>query len=82
MHFDQCPETEHWLEGLKPSLVEIPVREMGRSLARLAREIADGRTVERVTKLPCHIRPGTSTAPRLAERAVPKISSVTCSVVG
>jgi DNA-binding LacI/PurR family transcriptional regulator len=68
IHFDQCPDTEVWLEGIKPCVVEIPVRQMGRSLARLAREIADGRTVDRVTTLPCEIRTGATTASAPAEQ--------------
>jgi LacI family transcriptional regulator len=65
VHFDQCPETQVWLEGLTPTVVEIPVREMGRHLAHLARELADGREVAKVTKLPCEIRPGSSVVPAL-----------------
>ncbi len=61
VHFDQCADTKIWLEDVKPTVVEIPVRGMGRQLALLAREIADGKEVAKVTKLPCELRWGEST---------------------
>lgn len=62
IHFDQCPETQSWLQGLRPSIVEIPVREMGRRLARMARAFADGEDMAAVTKLPCNLRHGDTVA--------------------
>lgn len=74
IHFDQCPATEFWLEGTKPSVIQIPVVEMGRTVAQLARDIADQRPVEQTVKLSCRIRIAESTAPHLAERAAGPLS--------
>ncbi len=58
--FDQHPESAAWLGGVKPTIVELPLREMGRRLAQMARAIVDGKEVARTTTLPCTLSHGAS----------------------
>ncbi len=52
-----------WLAGLRPTVVELPLAEIGRAVARLAVRLADGEAVEPVTALPCRLVEGDSVAP-------------------
>lgn len=62
VHFDQHPETQNWLGGVKPTVLSLPLREMGRRLAHMARRIADRQEVPAVTDLPCALVEGGSVA--------------------
>jgi len=43
VNFDQHPEVAQWLGDVEPTLIEMPLRPMGRKLAELARHIVDER---------------------------------------
>ncbi len=60
VNFDQHPECAGWLGGVKPTTVELPLREMGRRLAGMARAIVDGTEVAPLTSLPCTLSHGAS----------------------
>ncbi len=62
VNFDQHPECAGWLGGIKPTVVELPLREMGRRLAGMARAIVDGNEVAPLTCLPCTLSQGASVA--------------------
>ena len=62
VNFDQHPEAAGWLGGVKPTVVELPLRGFGRRLAEMGREILDGKELEKVTYLPCTLSPGDSVA--------------------
>ncbi|HYO08387.1 MAG TPA: GntR family transcriptional regulator [Tepidisphaeraceae bacterium] len=61
--FDQHPNTAAWLGGVAPATLVIPLGEMGRRLAQMARAIHEGREVAGTTLVPCDFTPGQSTAP-------------------
>jgi DNA-binding LacI/PurR family transcriptional regulator len=56
--FDQAIADHHLHLGLRPTTVALPLVEMGRTLARLARRIVEGETVETQTPLPCTLVEG------------------------
>jgi LacI family transcriptional regulator len=58
--FDQHPDNGRWLGGIEPTVVELPLREMGRRLAEMAREVVDGKPLARTTSLACTLREGAS----------------------
>jgi DNA-binding LacI/PurR family transcriptional regulator len=62
VNFDQHPECAGWLGGVKPTTVELPLREMGRRLAGMARAIVEGNEVAPTTCLPCTLSQGGSVA--------------------
>jgi DNA-binding LacI/PurR family transcriptional regulator len=49
--------------GLVPTTVELPLRQIGRRLAQMARELATGKAVADLTVLPCDLVPGQSVLP-------------------
>lgn len=55
--FDQSPYVQEWL-NVEPTILAIPLREMGRHLAKSARAVAEGQTVEPIVKLPCTLKIG------------------------
>lgn len=57
--FDQHQSMPLWL-GVKPTTVNMPLLEMGRHLAHMARNVAEGRPVEPMVTLPCPIVEGDS----------------------
>jgi DNA-binding LacI/PurR family transcriptional regulator len=59
VHFDQNPDVPQWI-GAKTTTVAIPLREMGRTLAKLARQISEGQQVASETTLPCELVIGDS----------------------
>jgi len=63
--FDQHPDAIEWLGGVEPTVVQLPLRDMGRALARMARACVDGQDVPPATVLPCELKTGASvSAPR------------------
>lgn len=59
--FDQHPEVVHWLGGVRPTTMELPARPMGRLLATMARQLAEGREAPRESVLSCLLIGGDST---------------------
>ncbi len=57
--FDQHPGLSNWL-GVKPTCIALPLMEMGRQLARMARALATGQTIDPSTTLPCNLVEGES----------------------
>jgi DNA-binding LacI/PurR family transcriptional regulator len=60
VNFDQHPVVREWLGGVRPTVVALPLREMGRELARMARRAATGEAVEKVTYVRCRLEEGES----------------------
>lgn len=58
--FDQHPGVEGWLGGVTPAVVALPLREMGRELARLGRRAAGSGEVPKVTYVACRLEEGES----------------------
>jgi DNA-binding LacI/PurR family transcriptional regulator len=60
VNFDQCwhvrPLSPY--TGLHPTVVALPLEEMGRQLARMARQAADGQPVSAPAPLPCTLIEG------------------------
>ena len=53
--FDQAPVVEMLLGGIRPTTMALPLAEMGRRLALLARDLSDGKAVDPLTLLPCEL---------------------------
>jgi LacI family transcriptional regulator len=62
--FDQHPEVKRWLGGVRPATIELPLRQIGRTVASMARQFVDGQKVPRETALPCVFSPGETIQPR------------------
>ncbi|MGB7158737.1 MAG: GntR family transcriptional regulator [Tepidisphaeraceae bacterium] len=62
VNFDQHPECAAWLGGVTPTVVELPLRDMGRKLAEMGRALLDGKELDKVTQLPCTLAAGNSVA--------------------
>jgi LacI family transcriptional regulator len=60
VNFDQHPRVAEWLGGVKPTVMALPLREMGRELAKLARQVSGGGEVEKVKFLSCVLERGES----------------------
>jgi GntR family transcriptional regulator of arabinose operon len=60
VNFDQHPQCAEWLGGIAPTTVELPLRDFGRHLARMGREILDGKKLQKVTYQPCTLSAGQS----------------------
>lgn len=58
--FDQHQSMEIWMGHVKPTLVAMPLADMGRHLAQMARQVADGKTVDPLLTLPCPLVLGDS----------------------
>ncbi len=58
--FDQMIEGYRLHLGFVPTIVELPLRAIGRHVARLAREIVEGKSVRPITSLPCSLSEGES----------------------
>jgi DNA-binding LacI/PurR family transcriptional regulator len=63
IHFDQNPQTQHWLGGLKPACIKLPLEAMGQGLAELARGLVEGKPATESVMLPCTLDEGESLAP-------------------
>src|SRR5438067_5685188 len=59
VNLDQSPDVREWL-GVEPTTVGIPLREMGKELARMGRRIVEQQPIELATALPCHLKEGES----------------------
>jgi DNA-binding LacI/PurR family transcriptional regulator len=64
--FDQPPIVQSWLGNVKPTVISIPLIEMGRRLAMMARALVAGEPVEAETTLACELIEGDSVADRNA----------------
>jgi LacI family transcriptional regulator len=62
VNFDQHGACAEWLGGIAPTVVELPMRQMGHRLAEMARQIVDGRQFPQTTWLPCTLREGAAVA--------------------
>ena len=58
--FDQQPAVETWLGHVRPTVLSIPLVDMGRRLAHMATDLAAGNPVSPVTTLACELIPGES----------------------
>jgi DNA-binding LacI/PurR family transcriptional regulator len=56
--FDQHPEVKRWLGGVRPATIELPLRQIGRTVAAMARQLVEGQDVPAETALPCVFSPG------------------------
>jgi DNA-binding LacI/PurR family transcriptional regulator len=63
IHFDQNPQCQHWLGGLRPASVMLPLEAMGQGLAELARSLIEGKPAPENVRLPCTLDLGESLAP-------------------
>jgi LacI family transcriptional regulator len=61
--FDQHPSMPMWLGNVKPTTVNMPLAEMGRHLAQMARQLSDGKAIDPLVTLPCPLIAGDSVAP-------------------
>jgi len=59
VNMDQCPDVADWL-GVQPTCVAIPLREMGKELARMGRRLIHNEPVAMATALPCVLQEGQS----------------------
>ena len=57
---------ERWLGGVRPATVELPLRQIGRTVAAMARQLVEGQKVPAETALPCVFSPGETIRPRSA----------------
>ena len=79
--FDQQPALETWLGHVKPTVLAIPLVEMGRRLALMARDLASGLPVNPVTTLACElilgdsVRDLTAPPPRTEETPVKDLTT-------
>lgn len=64
--FDQHPEVKRWLGGVRPATIELPLRQIGRTVASMARQIVEGLEVPAATALPCVFTPGDTIVRRSA----------------
>jgi LacI family transcriptional regulator len=60
--FDQHQSMSLWLGNVKPTTVNMPLQQMGRHLAHMARQVADHQPVPEVVTLPCDLIEGESVA--------------------
>lgn len=60
--FDQIWAPEAWLDVGRPTLVELPLAELGLHLVRLARQSIDGLALTPPSPLPCTLREGATVA--------------------
>lgn len=51
-----------WLGGVRPTVVELPLREIGRRAGRMARQLVETGEIPMVTTIPCTLDPGHSVA--------------------
>ncbi len=51
-----------WLGGVRPTVVELPLREIGRRAGRMARQLVETGEIPMVTTIPCTLSPGHSVA--------------------
>lgn len=58
--FDQHPDAATLFGGVEPTTIALPLREMGRRLAQMARDVVDGTKLKLETLVPCEFRPGAS----------------------
>ncbi len=56
--FDQAAQHTHWLPDKQVTIIALPLEEMGRLLARQAREAVEGRLKTQSIVLPCALQPG------------------------
>jgi LacI family transcriptional regulator len=62
--FDQHQSMESWMGHVKPTTVNMPLLEMGRRLALMARQVADGKLTDPTPlTLPCPLSLGDSVGP-------------------
>jgi len=59
--FDQEPVVRHLLGGIKPTTVQLPLREIGQTFVTMVRALAEHKEVPMKTTLPCRFSPGEST---------------------
>jgi LacI family transcriptional regulator len=61
VHFDQHPDAGRWLGVPTSATVALPLEAMGRRMAEMARQVADGQSLgSTVTEIPCQWTPGES----------------------
>ena len=58
--FDPDPRNEARMGGVRVTTIELPLHEIGRTVAAMARSLAEGRSVAAATALPCHMIEGDS----------------------
>jgi LacI family transcriptional regulator len=51
-----------WLGGVRPAVVELPLREIGRRAGQMARQLVETGEIPEVTMIPCTLSPGDSVA--------------------
>ena len=57
---NQDPKVEAWLGGVKPTIIELPLRETGLIIAEYATMLAQGKSIPDNTPLPCTLSEGNS----------------------
>ena len=57
---NQDPKVEAWLGGVKPTIIELPLRETGLKIAEYAVMLAQGKSIPDNTPLPCKLVEGDS----------------------
>jgi len=60
--FDQFFDEYQQSLGLRPTIIELPLRQFGHHLAAMARQIVERKTLAQVTSLPCTLVEGESVA--------------------
>ena len=60
--FGQDDAVPGWIGGVRPTLVELPLREIGRRAGQMARQLVETGTIPEATVIPCTLNPGDSVA--------------------
>ena len=60
--FDQMWEKRAWAAGLRPTVIALPLKQIGQHLVELARAHLDGKPVESPAPLPCELIEGDTAA--------------------
>lgn len=57
---DQQPEAQYWLNGTRPTVIELPLHEIGLRLVEMAFKAIQEQPIEPVTRVPCRLIEGRS----------------------
>ena len=60
--FDQEPVVRHLLGGVKPTTMQLPLKDIGMTFVKMVRSLVEHKEIPMTTALPCHFSPGESTA--------------------
>ena len=59
--FDQEPVVRHMLGGIKPTTIQLPLKDIGMTFVKMVRSLVEYKEIPMTTALPCRFAPGEST---------------------